>query len=56
MKAAIQLVDKLFRLALLLALGGGLVDATIEMRDKAIKAHSHGLISLRAINRQLVGQ
>lgn len=48
-----RIVLGLLQFALVVGLAGGLIDLTRTMRDEAAKAHSHGLISLRKLNRQL---
>ena len=50
-----KLIVRLITIGMTLACAGQLVDATIEMSNKAYAAHSHGLISLGAWNRQLQG-
>ena len=49
-----NLIAALIRWALFLGVGGGLVDATIAMRNKAADAHRVGLISLGKLNRALL--
>jgi hypothetical protein len=51
-----RLIATLLQWALFLGVTGGLVDATIAMRNKAAKAHQMGLISLSQLNRSLLGQ
>lgn len=50
-----NLFRSLFEWALFLALVGGLGEATVTMYKEAAHAHAHGLISLSALNRVLVG-
>ena len=50
-----NLITSLIRWALFLGVCGGLVDATIAMRQEAAKAHQVGLISLGSLNRHLLG-
>jgi hypothetical protein len=49
------LISRLIKYALLLAAAGELLDATTAMRRQAFRATRPGLISLRALNRGLVG-
>lgn len=46
----------LIKFTILVALSGGLVSVTRTMGREAIKAHRSGLVSLRQLNRSLVGQ
>ncbi len=49
------LLRSVFEWGLFLALFGGLGEATVTMYKQAAHAHAHGLISLTALNRSLVG-
>ena len=51
-----DLIRKILDWALFLALIGGLGEATYSVCKEAGKAHSQGLVSLRALNRRLVGR
>lgn len=51
-----RLIQTLIRIALILGATGGLVDATLAMRDRAAKAHRSGLVSLSALNHSLTGK
>jgi len=53
MPSVFQLIRTIIRIALIVGATGGLVDATLAMRDRAGKARQVGLISLRALNRSL---
>ena len=48
-----NLITTLIRWALFLGVCGGMVDATIAMRNRAAGAHRVGLISLGKLNRAL---
>ena len=50
-----DLIRKILDWALFLALIGGLGEATISMCREAGRAHTRGLVSLRVLNQQLVG-
>ena len=50
-----DLIRKVFEWALILALVGGLGEATTTMYREAGRARAHGLISLLRLNRSLVG-
>lgn len=54
MKLITNIVLGLVKLALAVGLAGGLVDATISMRDHALQAHRQGLVSLKALNESLM--
>ena len=51
----VALMRKVFEWALFLALIGGLGEATVTMFKEAGHARAHGLVSLSALNRSLVG-
>ena len=53
MSAIVRLVHAIVRWGMLLAVVGGLGEATVEMFGKASKAHRSGLISLGGLNEQL---
>jgi hypothetical protein len=55
MNYVFDLMRKVFEWALFLALIGGLGEATATMFKEAGHARAHGLISLSALNRSLVG-
>jgi hypothetical protein len=50
-----DIIRKVFEWGLLLALVGGLGEATATMYREAGHARAHGLISLSRLNRSLVG-
>jgi hypothetical protein len=50
-----NLIAPLISWALLLGICGGLVDATLALRDRAARAHAMGLVSLSQLNRSLLG-
>lgn len=50
-----DLIRKVFEWALILALVGGLGEATTTMYREAGRARTHGLISLSLLNHSLVG-
>lgn len=54
MSSVFQLLMSLFRITILLGMGGTLVDATLAMGHKAANAQRFGLVSLAAINRQIM--
>ena len=56
MSFVFDLIRKAFEWAMFLALLGGLGDATATMCKEAAHAKGHGLISLRALNEQLIGR
>lgn len=45
----------LVKLALIVGIAGGLTDLTLAMRREALTAHKQGLVSLKKLNRSLVG-
>lgn len=49
----VQLFHSIIRLGMLLAVVGGLGEATVQAFNKARKAHAVGLISLGRLNRDL---
>lgn len=49
-----NLSSKVFRYLLFLAFTGQLIGATIDLQKKAHNSVRHGLISLQAINQQLM--
>ena len=51
-----NLVTSLIQWALFLGVAGGLIDATIAMRNEAAKAHQMGLVSLSQLNHSLLGR
>jgi hypothetical protein len=50
-----HLMRTAFEWALFLALVGGLGEATAKLYFEAGQARAHGLVSLRALNRSLMG-
>ena len=50
-----RIVFGLLKLALLIGVAGGLTDLTLAMRDEARKAHEQGLVSLKQLNKVLIG-
>jgi hypothetical protein len=46
----------LLEFTILVGIAGGLVDLTRDMRKEAYKAHRTGLVSLKELNRGLVGK
>jgi hypothetical protein len=46
----------LIELTIVVGLTGGLVDMTRMMGKEAIKAHKTGIVSLRELNKKLVGK
>ncbi len=55
MNVLFNLIRSAFEWAILLALIGGLGEATATLYMEAGQAKAHGLVSLRALNRSLVG-
>lgn len=55
MKLIARIALGLVKLALVVGAIGGLTDLTLTMRDKAAKAHKQGLVSLRQLNKVLIG-
>ena len=53
MSNVVRLVHAIIRWGMLLAVVGGLGEATVEIFGKAAKAHKTGLISLGQLNRDL---
>lgn len=51
-----RIILGLLQFALVVGLTGGLIDLTRTMRDEAVKAHKHGLVSLKQLNSALVGK
>ena len=54
MSAIVRLVHAIVRWGMLLAVVGGLGEATVEMFGRASKAHRTGLLSLKALNHRLL--
>ena len=52
----LNLISSLIKWALILGACGGLVDATIAMRSRAMDASRIGLVSLTALNHHLLGK
>lgn len=55
MKLIARIALGLVKLALVVGAIGGLADLTLTMRDEAAKAHKQGLVSLRQLNKVLIG-
>ena len=49
----LNLIFSTLKWAMIIGVAGGLVDATIAMRNKAVGAHRLGLISLSQLNHAL---
>lgn len=49
-----KIVIGLVKLALVIGLAGGLKNITSAMKDDAVNAHEHGIISLKSLNSKLV--
>ncbi len=43
------------KFALVVGVAGGLTDLTLAMKDEAAKVHKQGLVSLRQLNKVLIG-
>jgi hypothetical protein len=56
MNGTVQFIRSLILVALLLGTAGTLVEATGFVGKEAAKAHQHGGISFRSLNRQLIGK
>lgn len=54
MGAIFNLIKSVIEWGVFLAAVGGLGEATLKMYKEAGQAHSHGLISLSKLNRQLI--
>lgn len=50
-----RIVLGIVQLALVIGLAGGLTDLTIAMKDEAAKAHKQGIVSLKQLNKALIG-
>lgn len=50
-----RIVLGLVKLALVIGVSGGLIDLTRTMRDEAVKAHRQGIVSLKQLNKVLIG-
>lgn len=54
-----NLISRIFlglvKMALVIGVAGGLTDLTFAMRNEAVKAHQQGLVSLRQLNKVLIG-
>ena len=55
MSTLYQITTRLIRWALILAATGGLASATIYIGQEAAKSSANGLVSLTALNHQLMG-
>ena len=55
MKQITNLILALIKFALAVGIAGGLTDLNLSMRADAEKAHRAGIISLKQLNRSLVG-
>ncbi len=55
MKTITNLILALIKFALAVGIAGGLTDLTLSMRANAAKASRAGIISLKELNRSLVG-
>lgn len=45
----------LLKLALVIGVAGGLTDLTLAMKSEAAKAHKRGIVSLKQLNKALIG-
>jgi len=50
-----RIVLRVVKLGLVIGAIGGLADLTLAMRGEAIKAHKQGIVSLKQLNKSLVG-
>lgn len=50
-----RIILGIVKLALVIAIAGGLTDVTLVMRSEAARAHKQGLVSLKQLNKALVG-
>lgn len=50
-----NLILKIVKYALYLGMTGTLIEETLDLRHRALEASSRGIISLRVINKVLVG-
>lgn len=50
-----RIVLGLVKLALVIGALGGLTDLTLTMRSEAARAHKQGLVSLKQLNKVLIG-
>lgn len=50
-----RIILGLVKLALVIGVAGGLADLTLAMKSEAVKAHKQGLVSLRQLNKVLIG-
>lgn len=55
MKLIANIILGIMKLALVIGIAGGLTDLTLAMRSEAAKAHKQGIVSLRQLNKVLVG-
>lgn len=56
MGGVVQFIRSLIFVALMMGAAGALVEATGCVEREAVKAHQHGCVSFRWLNRQLVGK
>ncbi|MBX3041823.1 MAG: hypothetical protein KF789_14040 [Bdellovibrionaceae bacterium] len=50
-----RIVLGIVKLGLVIGVAGGLTDLTLTMRSEAVKAHKQGLVSLKQLNKVLIG-
>ncbi len=50
-----RIILGLVKLALVIGVAGGLTDLTLAMKGEAVKAHKQGIVSLRQLNKILIG-
>jgi hypothetical protein len=55
MNLVARIILGIVKLALLAGITGGLTDLTLTMRNEAVKAHKQGLMSLKKLNKSLIG-
>lgn len=50
-----RIVLGLVKLAFVIGVAGGVTDLTLTLRNEAAKAHKQGLVSLKQLNKILIG-